>query len=372
MRILFTGGGTGGHINPALAIAETVKSHIPDAVIAFAGTKRGLENTLIPRAGYPLYHVNVRGFERKLSLKNIRAAYLALVSPIKAAGIIREFRPDIVIGTGGYVSWPVLVAAAKAGIPTAVHESNAVPGLAVRKLAPKVDRIFINFDVTAEQIDPAYANKIMHVGCPLSGQIAVTDKKEARKKLGTAGIYNNYLVSFGGSLGAGTINGIAFEIMEKYVSNHPDCYYIHATGADYYEECREKFKASGFDGYRNIKLVKYIYDMPLQLSAADLVICRSGAITCSELSRAGRGALLIPSPNVTDNQQYKNALVLEKSGGAVVTEEKDLEPGLIADQVEKIFSVPGFADEMGRKISQLSPSDANELIFEEIMRLTGR
>ena len=149
MRILMTGGGTGGHVNPALAIAETIKRNIPGAEIAFAGTPRGLENTLVPRAGYKLYHVNVRGFERKLSLKNIRAAWLALVSPLKARKIIKEFRPDIVIGTGGYVCWPVIVAASKLGVPTAVHEANAVPGLTVRKLVPYVDRIFINFVETS-------------------------------------------------------------------------------------------------------------------------------------------------------------------------------------------------------------------------------
>ena len=371
MRILFSGGGTGGHINPALSIAERVKQNIPDAVIAFAGTKRGLENTLVPRAGYPLYHVNVSGFERKLSLKNIRSAWLALVSPIRAAGIIREFRPDIVIGTGGYVCWPVLVAASRAGIPTAIHEANAVPGLTVRKLAPHVDRIFINFAVTAEQLGQEYSSKIMHVGCPLSGEVGKKSRSEAVKLLG----YDKYrkcLLSFGGSLGAGTMNEIAFELMDRYVSNHPDVHYIHATGADYYESCMEKFQSMGYDRYPNIELVKYIYDMPLQLSAADLVICRSGAITCSELTKAGRGALLIPAPNVTDNQQYKNALVLEQSGGAVLTEEKDLEPGLIADQVEKIFSVPGFSGQMGQNLAKLSPEDANGLIFEEIMKLTSR
>ncbi|MBO4321920.1 MAG: UDP-N-acetylglucosamine--N-acetylmuramyl-(pentapeptide) pyrophosphoryl-undecaprenol N-acetylglucosamine transferase [Clostridia bacterium] len=372
MRILFTGGGTGGHINPALSIAETVKENIPDSVIAFAGTKRGLENTLVPRAGYPLWHVNVRGFERKFSLKNIRAAWLALVSPLRAARIVREFRPDIVIGTGGYVCWPVLVAASRAGIPTAVHESNAVPGLTVRKLAPYVDRIFINFSVTADALGEGCARKIMHVGCPLSGEIGKTDRQEARRRLGYEGKYRRCLLSFGGSLGAGKMNDVAFEMMDRFVSNHPDVHYIHATGADYYDSCRARFVSQGYDRYPNIELVKYIYDMPLQLAAADLVICRSGAITCSELARAGRGALLIPSPNVTDNQQYKNAMVLEKCGGAVVTEEKDLEPGLLSGQVEKIFSVPGFSDRMGQNLARLSPSDANRLIFEEIVRLVRK
>ncbi len=372
MRVLMTGGGTGGHVNPALAVAETIKRNIPGAEIAFAGTPRGLENTLVPRAGYKLYHVNVRGFERKLSLKNIRAAWLALVSPVKARKIIKEFKPDIVVGTGGYVCWPVIVAASKLGVPTAVHEANAVPGLTVRKLIPYVDRIFINFAVTAEALGSAAREKIMHVGCPLSGEIGRIGREEARVKLGTEGRYSRYLLSFGGSLGADTLNSVAFELMEKYVSCHPDVHYIHATGAAHFEECCDRYYSGGFDRYTNIELVKYIYDMPLQLAAADLVISRSGAITCSELSRAGRGALLIPSPNVTDNQQYKNARVLEKSGGAILTEEKDLSEGLIPDQVDKIFSVPGFAEQMGRNIATLSPSDANGMIFDEIVRLVAK
>lgn len=370
MRILMTGGGTGGHVNPALAIAETVKQNIPETEIAFVGTDRGLENTLVPKAGYKLYHVNVRGFERRLSLKNIRAAWLALVSPLKAGKIVKEFRPDIVIGTGGYVSWPVLVAASKRKIPTAVHESNAVPGLAVRKLVPYVDRIYLNFKISAEKLGDEAKGKTLHVGCPLRSDIGKISSSDAKRRLGIDG-YAFSVVSFGGSLGAGRLNEAAFDLMENYISVHPEINYVHATGEGYFEEASKRFLALGLDRYPNIRLVKYIHDMPLRLAAADLIISRSGAITVSELSRAGRAAILIPSPNVTDNQQYKNAKVPADCGGAVLIEEKDLEPGTLSKVLDRLFADPLKLIDMGRSISSISPSDANKRIFDDIMALTG-
>ena len=373
MRVLMTGGGTGGHVNPALAIAETIKKNIPEAEIAFVGTKRGLENTLVPRAGYKLYHVDVRGFERKVfSIRNIRAAFLALVSPLFAKRIVKEFRPDIVIGTGGYVSWPVLVAASKLGVLTAVHESNAVPGLTVRKLVPYVDRIFTNFSVTASALGVNAEDKIMQVGCPVSSEIGKISKAEARKRLGIGPETKYYVVSFGGSLGARTLNNSALELMEKYVSIHPEVRYLHASGSGNYDEVADEFYLSGLDRCENIELTKYIYDMPLRIAAADLVICRSGAITCSELSRAHKASILIPSPNVTDNQQYKNAKVLSDCGGALLIEEDELEPGRIAKAVETLLTSPGMTDEMGKRVSTVSPADANERIFREICMMIYR
>lgn len=370
MRVLMTGGGTGGHVNPALAIAETIKNNIPDAEIAFVGTPRGLENTLVPRAGYKLYKVNVRGFQRKLTLKNIRSAWLALVSPLQAAKIVRKFKPDIVIGTGGYASWPVLVAASRKNIPTAVHESNAVPGLAVRKLVPYVDRIYVNFRVSADQLGEEAKDKILHVGCPLRSDIGRINGDDARRRLGLEG-YRYSILSFGGSLGAGRLNETAFELMEKYISVHPEIHYVHATGEDYFEEAAKRFLAIGLDRYPNIKLVKYIHDMPERLAAADLVISRSGAITVSELSRAAKAAILIPSPNVTDNQQYKNARVLADCGGAVLIEEKDLSEKVLEEAIDGLFSDPRRLADMGRSLATVSPSDANERILEDIFKLTA-
>ncbi len=367
MRVLMTGGGTGGHVNPALAIAETVKRHIPDAEIAFVGTKRGIENKLVPAAGYELYHVDVRGFRRSLSPANIRAAFLALTSPLAAKKLIKEYKPDIVIGTGGYVSWPLLVAASKLGIPSAVHESNAVPGLAVRKLVPYVDRIFVNFEVTGKALGAP--EKIMHVGSPLMSEFGRIEKDAARTAIGLTDRCGKYIVSFGGSLGAERVNRAVLELMRDHLSAHPDIYITHACGAAGYAETREAFEAAGLSKHPNLELVEYIYDMPLRMAAADLVISRSGAITLSELALAHKAAVLIPSPNVTDNQQYKNAKVLADAGGAVLIEEKDLTDGRICSEVASILEDSARLHGLEKNIAAFAVPNANELIFNEIMRL---
>lgn len=369
MRVLMTGGGTGGHVNPAIAIADTIKAHIPTAEIAFVGTKRGIENKLVPAAGYKLYHVDVRGFRRSLSPANIRAAFLALTSPIAAKKLVREFKPDVVVGTGGYVSWPLIVAASKLGVPSAVHESNAVPGLAVRKLVPYVDRIFVNFAVTGEALGAP--EKTMHVGSPLRADFGMISRADARAKLGLPPECRKYIVSFGGSLGAERVNGAMIELMRDYLAAHPDIYCTHACGAGGYAEVRTAFEEPGLGKYRNLELVEYIYDMPVRMAAADLVVSRSGAITLSELALAKKAALLIPSPNVTDNQQYKNAKVLADADGAVLIEEKDLAPGRICREVAAILDRPARQHELEENIAAFAVPDANEIIFREIAALAG-
>lgn len=366
MRVLVTGGGTGGHVNPALAIANTIKENIPDAEIAFVGTVRGLENQLVPKAGYKLYHVDVRGIRRSLSLYNIRSLWLAAVSPIKAKKIIKEFNPDIVVGTGGYVSWPILVAASRMNIPTAVHESNAVPGLAVRKLVPYVDRIFTNFAVSAEILGKS--GKVMQIGCPMLGQFGNISREEARAKLGI-GADEKYIVSFGGSLGAAAMNDMAIELMQGYVSSHPEVRYTHATGGDHYESVLAGFNEAELGKYENIELLQYIYDMPYRMAAADLVISRAGAITISELARQGKAAILIPSPNVTDDQQTKNARALADIGGACMIREPELEGGRILSAVASLLEDNERRKNMEKAISEFAPGDPNKLIFDELMRL---
>lgn len=367
MRVLMTGGGTGGHVNPAIAIADTIKEHIPSAEIAFVGTKRGIENKLVPAAGYKLYHVDVRGFRRSLSLANIRAAFLAAVSPIVAKKLVKEFKPDVVIGTGGYVSWPLLVAASKLGVPSAVHESNAVPGLAVRRLVPYVDKIFVNFAVTGETLGAP--EKTMHVGSPLRTDFGTVTRREAREKLGLPDSCRQYVVSFGGSLGAERVNSAVLDLMRDYLSKHPDIYCTHACGASGYEETHRQFEEAGLDKAANLELVEYIYDMPLRMAAADMVISRSGAITLSELAAAQKAAVLIPSPNVTDNQQYKNAKVFADAGGAVLIEEKDLTPERICSEVSAVLENPARMHRLEKNISAFAVPDSNERIYREIISL---
>lgn len=366
MRVLVTGGGTGGHVNPALAIANTIKKNIPDAEIAFVGTVRGLENQLVPKAGYKLYHVDVRGIRRSLSLYNIRSLWLAAVSPVKAKKIIKEFKPDLVVGTGGYVSWPILVAASRMKIPTAVHESNAVPGLAVRKLVPYVDRIFTNFAVSAEILGKS--GKAMQVGCPMLGEFGNISREEARKQLGIP-LDSKYIVSFGGSLGAAAMNEMAIELMRDYVSANKNVRYTHATGGDHYESVNERFLGEGLDKYENIELLQYIYDMPLRMAAADIIISRAGAITISELARQGKAAILIPSPNVTDDQQTKNAKALADIGGACMIREPELVNGKICKEVASLLDDRERRAAMEKAIAGFAPLDSNKLIFDELMRL---
>ena len=366
MRVLLTGGGTGGHINPALAIADIIKMNVPDAEIAFVGTERGMENRLIPKEGYPLYHIEIQGIRRSLSLSNLKTAYLVMTSPHKAKKIIREFRPDIVIGTGGYVCWPLLQAATSMGIPSMVHESNALPGVAVRQLQSRVDVILTNFEATAELLHAK--DRIVHVGNPLRQGYATTDKAAARRALG---IPESQLVilSFGGSLGAPKLNEAAVDVMRLFGAAREDVTHIHAGGSRGYENAMRLFNGYGLAGNGRMTVKDYIYDMPLYMAAADLVICRAGAMTLTELAKLRKCAILIPSPNVTDNHQYKNAKVLADAEAAVLIEEKDLTSESITQTVQRLVDDPAARHAMEDNIAAFGSMDAGKRIFEEIQKL---
>lgn len=372
MRVLITGGGTGGHVNPALAIANTIKQNDPDAVIAYVGTKRGIENKLVPKAGYPMYYVDVKGIKRSLSPSNIKAAYLALTSPIKAKKIIREFRPDIVVGTGGYVSWPVVKAASQMGIPTALHESNAIAGVAVKMLQKSVDRIYLNFEKTGESLSCDRA-KLMKVGNPILGGFSSMTREEARKKLGIPDKYKYVILSYAGSMGAEKVNDAVLCLMREFTAKHPEVYHIHATGSIELELCTSQFKEMGLDKCENIELCEYIYDMPVRMAAADITINRAGAMTISELAATGKCSIFIPSPNVAENHQYKNAKVLSDAGAAALFEEKDLVDGAkpLIEEVEKLLSdgAEKLRAERSEKIRQFAVSDANKLIYNDLVKL---
>lgn len=372
MRVLITGGGTGGHVNPALAIANTIKQNDPDAVIAYVGTKRGIENKLVPKAGYPMYYVDVKGIKRSLSPSNIKAAYLALTSPIKAKKIIREFRPDIVVGTGGYVSWPVVKAASQMGIPTALHESNAIAGVAVKMLQKSVDRIYLNFEKTGESLSCDRA-KLMKVGNPILGGFSSMTREEARAKLGIPDKYKYVILSYAGSMGAEKVNDAVLCLMREFTAKHPEVYHIHATGSIELELCTSQFKEMGLDKCENIELCEYIYDMPVRMAAADITINRAGAMTISELAATGKCSIFIPSPNVAENHQYKNAKVLSDAGAAALFEEKDLVDGAkpLIEEVEKLLSDGGekLRAERSEKIRQFAVSDANKLIYNDLVKL---
>ena len=368
MRVLMTGGGTGGHINPAVAIANTIKKNHPQAEIAFVGTKRGKEKELVPKEGYPLYFVDVQGIERSLTLRNIKALYLAWISPYRAKKLLLQYRPDLVVGTGGYACWPVMKAATKLGIPTAVHESNALPGLAIRKLQDDVDRIFINFEQTAAKIKEQNQDKIMRVGNPLREGFGGLTYEAARKKLGLRE-NEKMVLSFGGSLGAESLNRAALELMNDVGRNDPNVRVVHACGTVKFDAVHAEFLRMGLDALPNVQLMPYIYDMPTQMAAADVIIARAGAMTLSELALMKKACVMVPSPYVADNHQYKNAKALADRDAVILQEEKDLAPGVMTAHVKALLSDAELRRRMGENIAAFAYSDANKLIYVELMRM---
>ena len=369
MKVLLAGGGTGGHINPAIAIANTIKARDKSAEIAFIGTKKGMENNLVAKAGYPLYHIEMRGLRRSLSLSNIKTAYYYFTAPMKAKKLLLDYQPDVVIGTGGYLSWPLLHAAAKLGIPTAVHESNAIPGKAVKMLEQDVDRIYINFPTTEQYFTET--DKILCVGNPLITMPDTKTEEDLFRKLDIPANTKKVLLSFGGSLGAQRVNEEVLALMRDYTAHHPEIFHIHATGKIEYEDAMAMAKEYGIDDKPNIRLVEYIYDMPLWEKAADAVICRAGAMTIAEMALLGKACILIPSPNVANNHQYENAKRLADAGAAIMHEEKDLTPEALIASVQSILENEETAASLCESVKAFAKPNAAEDIYKDLLLLSS-
>lgn len=376
MRVLMSGGGTAGHVNPALEIAAKIKKENPDAVIEYVGTERGLETKLVPEKGIPLHFVHVEGIKRKLTPSNIKAVVHAVTSVFEAKKLIRSFLPDIVIGTGGYVCWPVLKAASSMGIPTLVHESNAIPGLTTRMVSGRVDRVLLNFRESAKYLDVG-EEKTLFVGNPVKSEMFELTAEECRKKLGIPD-EQKMVLSFGGSLGARRFNQTVFEMI-TYGLVPPDCLLIHATGAGYWDNAKLTFLEKGFqeisDGVikkGNTEIRRYIYNMPELMASSNIVICRAGAMTVSEIAAMGKTAIFIPSPNVTDNQQYRNASVLKRAGAAELIEEKDLSAKGLSELMCSYLYDKNKSLEISEKVKAFAEPACLDKIYSEIVRLTQK
>lgn len=371
MRVLLTGGGTAGHINPALAIAEIIRREDPEAVIEFAGIRTGKEADLVPREGYRLHFVESMGIKRSLSPSNIKALWMALTSPYakETVRIIKDFSPDIVIGTGGYACWPIMAAAVRMGIPTALHESNAFPGLAVRRLQRRVGRVWINFDRTRESLHPKA--RVLRVGNPLRQDFGRLSREDARRKLGI-GEEEIFVLSFGGSLGAEDLNRAALRMMRDFSAKHTRIRHLHAAGKRDFHDVQEIFSTYGLDRVSRCRLVDYIYDMPLQMAAADLVISRAGAMTLSELAGMHKPCILVPSPYVTANHQYVNAKTLADAGAAVLVEEATLAEDRLTQEAERLLSSSSSMQSMGESIGRFADVDTAALILADIRELIAQ
>ena len=369
MRILMTGGGTAGHINPALTIAELLKKEYPDAEFLFVGATGRMETQLVPAAGYPIRTVTVRGFQRRLSLKNIGRNFLAVVNVLTASAaakkIVREFKPDLAVGTGGYVCGPVLREAIRAGVPTAVHESNAFPGVTVKMLGKEGATVLLCSEDARRHIPEGV--RVIVTGNPLRSDFVTLDKATAREELGLD--KRPLVLSFGGSLGAARINEAMAEVLRRS-REAGKLQHIHGAGKAGYAAMKalleEKNVPLQGDG---ITVREYIDDMPRCMAAADLVICRCGAMTLSELPAAGKPAILIPSPYVAENHQYHNAMVLVKRGAALCIEEKDLTADRLWEAVCEATDDTAKLAEMGEKSHEAAILDAGDRIVVALKEL---
>ena len=371
MRVLIAAGGTAGHINPALAIAGALRAADPSAEIHFAGRKEGMEYRLVTQAGYPFHHIEVTGFQRRPSLENLRRNLITVWNLARSGprckAILNEVQPDLVIGCGGYVSGPVVRAAAKRGIKTAIHEQNAFPGVTNKLLAPEVDLVFAAVQAGADRLGAP--GKTVVVGNPVRPEVFdwAGRREEARAKL-KAGDRTGIL-SFGGSLGARRINEVVSDLCAWEQKNHRSILHLHATGQYGVQLFKDLEKEKGFSRGENLIVREYIDNMPELLAAADLVISRAGALTLAELEAAGRAAILIPSPNVAENHQYYNALELAKVDAAVVIEEKDLTGEKLVAEVEQLLDEEGKLARMGRNARTLSVDDSLDRIVAQLQHL---
>lgn len=369
MRILMTGGGTAGHINPALAIAEMLKKEYPDAEFLFVGAKGRMETQLVPAAGYPIRTVSVRGFQRRLSLKNIGRNILAAVDVFTAsaasARIIKEFQPDLAVGTGGYVCGPVLRECIKRGIPVAVHESNAFPGVTVKMLGKEGALILLCSEDARRHLPEGV--KAVVTGNPIRSDFVTMDKATARAELGLDS--RPLVLSFGGSLGATRLNEAMVDVLSRSRADGK-LQHIHGAGKNGYAAMKAQLEERGVplqgDG---IAVREYIDDMPRCMAAADLVICRCGAMTLSELPAAGKPSILIPSPYVAENHQYHNAMVLVNRGAAVCIEEKDLTADSLWEAIQSATSDADTLRRMEENVRGAAILDADERIMKELKAL---
>ena len=372
MKFILTCGGTAGHINPAIAVAQHLQELLDDCEILFIGAAGKMEMELVPREGFHIIPLTVTNLSRGHHLADVRHNLSSLKNVIdaehEARRILKEFSPDAVLGTGGYVCYPVLHEASKLGIPTLIHESNAVPGLTTRMLAKQVNCVLLGYEESREHYGEA--KKILVTGTPVRGAFDAWDREAARRELGIPeGM--PLVVSMWGSLGSGHMNEI-FEKMLPLMKGQRDFRMIHATGSAYYQGILNAVSEAGAEPEEcGVEIREYIFDSPKVLAAADLVLCRAGASTLSELSRIGKPALIVPSPNVTNHHQERNARLVERAGGARVLLEGEFTEESFLEEIVSLLRDTDRLREMGKAMESLSVRDALEQITEAVLRCAG-
>ena len=368
MKFLFSCGGTAGHINPAIGVAGRLRQIDPDCEILFIGAEGMMETNLVPREGYEIKTVKISNISRSLSLAGIKHNIDTVKNVIGSIGaakrIIRDFKPDVVIGTGGYVCYPVLKAAHSLGVPTLVHESNAVPGLTTKMLSGIVDCVMVGFEKAKENYSAK--TNVVYTGTPVRTEFYDADKAKAKTELGFAAD-EALVVSVWGSLGSGHMNGI-MEDFASIAAENRKFRLIHSAGKGGFEKLSKALDEKCPDRLeKGVDIRPYIYDMPRVMAAADLIMCRSGASTLAELAALGKAAVLVPSPNVTNNHQEKNARVLEELGGARVHLEGEFTALSLYNELCDMLSDSMLLKRMGKAMSAAGSHDATDKIAELIL-----
>lgn len=372
MRIIISGGGTGGHIYPAVTIARELQNLFPASDILFVGTQNGLEADIIPKEGFRLETIRVKGFERKISWGNISNLFNTIGSVWKSKTIIRNFKPDIVIGTGGYVCGPILFAASLMGIPTMIQEQNVIPGVTNKILARFVNKIAVGYMEAAKHFGSSNLHKIIFSGNPIRQDVLAVTREEAMVSLNLNPDKRTVLIS-GGSRGARSINKAMVEV-HRCFQNCDDIQLLHVTGQTEYNNVVGKLKQYGIDEKTrgNIIIKPYLYNMPQALAVADLAIFRAGAIGLAELTAKGIPSILIPYPHAAANHQAYNARVMEQNGAAVVVNDNELSGDKLVGIVQGIICNPDVLQSMAIASRKLGKPDAVNLIAREAAKLVRK
>ncbi len=367
MKVIIAAAGTGGHINPGLAIANKIKKEEPNSQIIFIGTNRGLENDLVPRAGYALKTIDAYGFDRTISLDNIKKIYKTFHCIKIVKKMIEEFKPDLVIGTGGYICVPVGLAAKRKKVPLVLHESNAFPGVAVKILSNKADKVLVGFEDAKKRLPKA--KQVCVTGTPTKVKKIKISENEKREILNQnkLSLDKPIVLFFGGSQGAQSINQSLLEIIsEKKNENYQ---IMWAAGPSQYEEIKDilyqKYNLQ-IDSIPNVKIVPYIYNMEQMINIVDLVVCRSGAMTITEIANVGKPAIFIPFPFATENHQEYNARVLENVGAAKIILDKNLNSNILNSEISKLVKDKKLLETMGLKAQRIAIPDVEDKIYNEI------
>lgn len=362
MRYLISGGGTGGHIYPAISILDGIKEKDKDAEILYVGTQNGLEKELATKAGYNYKAVRIQGLPRRLNLDSIKTALVLVAGLIDANKILNEFKPDIVIGTGGYVCFPVVYLAQKRGIKTMLQEANAFPGKVNRILSKKVDAVAIAFDEAKKRLKAKYC---FNSGNPIRPEFKKIDREASRRQLRLKKD-EKFVLSFGGSGGQESINDAVIEMLKN---SKLDYSFVHITGRDHYSIFMDRIKSENIELADNIKILDYSHEIPKYLSAADIVILSSSAISLAEVAVVGAPSILIPKAYTADNHQEFNARSFENAGASKMILEKDLDGKSLEKTIKSILDDESLMQKMKKCAKILAKPNSTEMIVENIFML---